>query len=102
MPFLYARKEVFEWLKAGQKTIDIRKGSPHRGEFAVFQSGPRILRLKILKREEGRLVSLVNEQNYIRIIPTAKNAAEAVNYLRRLYRDYDGVFAAYYLELPRR
>jgi ASC-1-like (ASCH) protein len=101
LPFLYARKEVFEWLKTGRKTIDIRKGSPKRGEFAVFQSGPRVLRLRILKREEGRLPGLVNEQNYMRVIPTAKSAAEAVDYLRRLYGDCDGVFAAYHLELPR-
>jgi ASC-1-like (ASCH) protein len=97
LPFFYARKEVFEWLKSGQKTIEVRKGNPQQGEFAVFQSGPQILRLKILNRESGSLDEVLRSDNFRLIIPSAAILGDAVGYLRGLYVGYDGVFTAYYL-----
>ena len=97
MPLFFARKEVFEWLKIGDKTIDVRKGNPRRGEVAVFQSGPSILRLKILKKETGRLVEVVHSDNYRLIVPSALSLGDAFAYLRGFYSDYDGVFTAYYI-----
>ena len=97
MPLLYAKKEVFEWLKSGQKTIDIRRGLSHQGEFAVFQSGSKTLKMRIVKCEQGRLTELVHEGNFRLVIPTAKTVGEALNYLHELFGDYDGVFTAYHL-----
>jgi hypothetical protein len=99
LPLFYAKKEVFIWLKTGQKTIDVRKGSPMRGEFAVFQSGSKILRLKVVKYESGRLEEVLRLDNFKAIIPPAAFLGDAVSYLRRLYGGYDGVFTAYYLSV---
>lgn len=98
MPLLRTKKEVFEWLTEGKKTIDIRKGSPHRGEIAVFEAGPHVLRLRIARRESGRLTDLVRLDNYRQVIPSAQTLDDAVGYLRKLYGDYDGVFTAYHVE----
>ena len=97
MPLFLTKKEVFEWLKLGKKTIDIRKGNPHRGEVAVFQSGPNVLRLKIVKKESGRLTDIVRSDNCRLVIPSAKGLGDAIVYLRKLYGVYDGVFTAYYV-----
>ena len=97
MPLLRTKKEVYEWLKQGKKTIDIRKGEPYRGEFAFFQSGQKMLRLRIAKTETGRLTELVREDNYWLVIPSAKTLEDAVVYLRGLYGTCDGVFTAYHV-----
>jgi ASC-1-like (ASCH) protein len=99
LPLLRTKKEVFEWLSEGKKTIDIRKGNPHRGETAVFEAGPHVLRLKIGRKESGRLTELVRSDNYRQVIPSAETLEDAIDYMRRLYGDYDGVFTAYYVGL---
>jgi len=38
------KKEVFEWIRTGQKTIELRRGKAKKGDVAVFQSGRNILR----------------------------------------------------------
>jgi hypothetical protein len=43
------KKEVFEWVRTGQKTIKLRKGKPKQGDDAVFQCGRNILRGNIVK-----------------------------------------------------
>jgi hypothetical protein len=98
LPLLRTKKEIFEWLKQGKKTIDIRKGNPYRGEIAVFVAGPHVLRLKIARRESGRLSDLVRLDNFRQVIPSAVVVGDAVGYLRGLYGDYDGVFTAYFME----
>ncbi|MCW4028224.1 MAG: hypothetical protein NWE92_01065 [Candidatus Bathyarchaeota archaeon] len=97
MPFLFAKKEVFQWLKDGKKTIDIRKGSPKSGELAVFQSGPSSLKFRVVKVVSGRLSEVLLEDNYRWIIPSAGCLAEAFAYFERLYGDCGGIFTAYYL-----
>ncbi len=98
MPLLYARKEVFNWLKQGKKTIDIRKGKPQRGENIVFQSGPNTLRAKIVKMESGPLDKILRLDNYKQVIPSAVGLCDAVDYLRLIYGVCEGVFTAYYIE----
>jgi hypothetical protein len=93
----FARKEVFEWLAQGKKTIDVRKGNPLSGEVAVFQSGPRSLRLRIVKKESGRLADIMRLDNYRAVIPSALGLGDAVDYLQRIYGFGDGVFTAYYV-----
>lgn len=98
MPLFYAKKEVFQALKRGNKTIDVRKGKPRVGEFAVFQCGSDVLKLRIICVETGELSEVVRADNFLRIIPWVERLDEAVVYLQGLYPEYVGVFTAYYLE----
>ena len=97
MPLFFAKKEVFQWLLQGQKTIDIRKGNPKLGEIAVFQSGSSILRLKIVKTECGQLTDILRLDNFKAVIPSAPVLEDAIGYLREIYGVNDGVFTAYYV-----
>ncbi|MGD6933288.1 MAG: hypothetical protein ACQCN5_03685 [Candidatus Bathyarchaeia archaeon] len=99
---MYARKEVFHWLKQGLKDIDVRKGKPLSGDFAVFQCGPEILRLPIVGVETGRLSDVVRVDNFLRVIPSACSLEDALVYVQGLYPDYGGVFTAYYLGVFKR
>jgi hypothetical protein len=82
---------------SGKKTIDIRKGSPFRGEFAVYLSGRNVLKMKITKREAGRLEEVVRQDNYRLVIPSALILDDALAYIRGLYHGCDGFFSAYYV-----
>ncbi|HMK94401.1 MAG TPA: hypothetical protein VK536_03270 [Candidatus Limnocylindrales bacterium] len=97
MPVFRTKKEAFEWLKTNEKTIDVRRGKPSHGEIAVYMSGRKVLRMKITKKEAGRLEEVVRSDNYRLIIPTAETVEGAVAYLRKLYDGFDGVFTAYYV-----
>ncbi len=97
LPVFRTKKEAFEWLKTGKKTIDVRKGKSLRGETAVFLSGRNVLRLKITGRKTGVLEEVVRLDNYSLIIPSAATLEGAVAYLRQIYHGYNGVFTAYYV-----
>ncbi len=97
MPLFRAKKEVFEWVKTGKKTIDLRKGKAHRGEIAFFVSGPHTLKLKIVNKQTDKLENIVQNNNFKLIIPSAETVVDAVLYMRKLYDDYDGFFTAYHL-----
>ena len=99
MPLFFTKKEVFKWLVQGQKTVDVRKGNPLFGEFAVFQSGPQSLKFRIVKRESGKLEDILRLDNFKIVIPSAANLGDAIDYLHGIYGVYDGVFTAYYVEL---
>lgn len=98
LPLFRTKKEAFEWLRTGKKTIDVRRGEPLKGEVAVYLSGRRVLRFRILKREAGRIEDVVRLDNFRLIIPSALSLEEAVGYLRGLYGGCDGVFTAYFVE----
>ena len=98
MPWFLAKKEVFQWLAQGQKTIDVRKGNPKPGEIAVFQSGPNVLRLKVVKTESGQLTDVLRSDNFRAVIPSAMVLGDAIGYLQGIYGVDDGVFTAYYVE----
>jgi len=100
LPVFRAKKEVFNWLKTGEKTIDIRKSKGQRGEIATYLSGRKVLRMKINKREIGRLDQVVREDNYKQVIPSASRMEEALEYLRQIYGSCDGDFTAYYVTTP--
>lgn len=95
------KKEVFEWIMAGQKTIEIRKGKAKAGDEAVFQCGRSILRGKIISKDEGNLSTLLHNLNFKEIIPIANNVEEAAAYIKRLYRTTEGTFTAYRFALKR-
>jgi hypothetical protein len=46
-------------------------------------------------KEDGTLKDLLRSDNYKKIIPIANNFEEAVTYLKKIYGNVDGVFAAY-------
>jgi ASC-1-like (ASCH) protein len=100
LPLFRTKKEAFEWLMSGKKTIDVRKGDPRNGRIAVYLSGQKVLRMKILKSVSGKLGEIVREDNYVLVIPSATNLDCAIAYLRQLYNSDDGVFTAYYVALP--
>lgn len=95
LPSFLAKKEVFEWLKQGKKTVDVRKGGPQRGDVAVFVSGPHRLSMNITAIESGKLTDVVREDNFKRVIPSAQSLGDALAYFGRLYSDCNGVFTAY-------
>jgi ASC-1-like (ASCH) protein len=97
LPVFRTKKEAFEWLRTGKKTIDVRKGEPRNGEIAVYLSGRKILRMKITKRETGKIQEVVRLDNYRLVIPSAATVDEALAYVHKLYEGYDGVFAAYHV-----
>ena len=95
---LLAKKEVLEWLKSGQKTIDVRKGKPREGDRVQFISGPYRLEMRVVGRESGRLSELIRADNFRLVVPSAGSVEEAWAYLGRFYGVYDGVFTAYFVE----
>ncbi len=97
LPLFPAKKEVFAWIKNGEKTIDIRKGKPARGDVAVIQCGNNYLRLPIVKKESGKLTEVIRADNFRLIIPSAATLDDALGYLRGLYGDDEGLFTAYYV-----
>jgi hypothetical protein len=66
--------------------------------MAVFQCGRRIIRRRIVKREEGLLTHVLRGDNYKKIIPIADSLQEAVGYIKELYDTTKGIFTAYYFK----
>jgi len=97
MPLFMAKKKVFMWLKTGTKTIDVRKGTPRKGEVAVFQSGAALLEFPIVKKETGKLTEVITQENFRAIVPAARNLKDALDYLQAIYGTEEGVFTAYHL-----
>jgi ASC-1-like (ASCH) protein len=98
VPLFRTKKEPFEWLKTGKKTIDVRKGILVQGQIAVYLSGRKVLRLKIVSCETGGLREIVRSDNYKMIIPSATTVDEAISYIKILYPKYEGLFTAYRIE----
>jgi len=89
------KKEVFEWIRTGQKTIELRRGRAREGDNAVFQCGRNIIREKIFKKEEGSLTEVLRQDNYKNIIPIAHSLEEAITYLKGLYGIVEGRFTTF-------
>jgi len=81
------KKEVFEWIITGKKTIELRRGKAKAGEQAVFQCGRKILRGKIVRTDEGNLLTLLQKIDFKQIIPTAHNVEEAKAYVKKAIRN---------------
>jgi len=100
-PLFMVKKEVFEWVKTGQKTIELRRGKAKAGDRAIFQCGRNILRGIIISKDEGNLLALLRNLNFKDIIPTANSIEEATAYIKKLYGTIDGTFTAYRFALSR-
>jgi len=42
MPLFMVKKEVFEWIRIGQKNIELRKDKAKKGDVVVFRCGKNI------------------------------------------------------------
>lgn len=93
------KREVFQWIRTGQKTIELRKGRAKAGDQAVFQCGRSLLRGKIVRKVEGTLSELLNDSSFKEIVPSATSVDEAKAYLKSLYGKTEGKFTAYYFFL---
>jgi ASC-1-like (ASCH) protein len=97
LPVFLAKKEVFQWLKAGEKTIDVRKGNLRKGQSATFICGRYRLMFQIEKTETGSLEEVIRQDNFKEVIPTARVLQDALDYLMGIYGSCDGTFTAYYV-----
>ena len=101
MPLFMVKKEVFEWIERGLKTVELRKGKAKAGNEAVFQCGRNILKGKIIEKKEGTLFNLLDNIDFKEVIPTANSAQEVIAYIKNLYGKIDGTFTAYRFALTR-
>jgi hypothetical protein len=90
------KKEVFEWIQNGKENIELRRGRAKRGIEAVFQCGRKIIKGRIVTKEEGILSEILRLDNYKSIVPIARTVEEATEYLRGSYEPLGGQFTAYY------
>jgi ASC-1-like (ASCH) protein len=100
MPAFLTKKQIYDWIKAGEKTIELRSGKSLNGETITFLSGRRqTVKARILRKREGKLEEVLNLETYAKIIPTAKNLDEALAFVKQIYKSTDGVFTAYEFRL---
>ncbi|HLN46353.1 MAG TPA: hypothetical protein VK209_11665 [Candidatus Sulfotelmatobacter sp.] len=100
MPTFLTKKQVYEWIKRGDKTIDLRRGKQLKGNTIVFMGGGRqFVRGTIVRKQEGKLQELLNEDTYKKIVPIAKNKDEALVFIKQIYPLTDEVFTAYEFQL---
>jgi len=99
MQVFMVKKENFEWIRSGRKHIEVRKGKRMKGDEATFLCSKWMLKGKIVKTEEGKLLNIVNSSNFKDVIPIAKSVEDAISYIEGLYGTKEGVFTAYYFKL---
>lgn len=100
MPTFLTKKQVYDWIKRGDKTIDLRRGKQSKGDTIVFLSGHRqFVEGRIVKKQEGTLQELLNEDTYKKIVPIAKNLDEALVFIKEIYPLTDDLFTAYEFQL---
>ncbi len=100
MPGFRTKRQVYDWVKTGEKTIELRKGKTQKGSCIAFLNGRgQCIKGIILQKREGKLDEVLNENTYRKIIPTAKTLDEAVEFIRQLYQSTEGTFTAYEFKL---
>ena len=100
VPAFLTKKQVYDWVLTGEKTIELRKGRSQNGDCIAFLNGQRqCVKGRILRKREGKLDEILNAATYRKIIPTAKTLDEAVSFIKQLYQSTDGTFTAYEFQL---
>ena len=103
MPAFRTKKEVHDWIKSGKKTIELRKGKTQNGDSITFLNGRNEKMIgRILRRREGALRDVLNEDTYKRIVPTARDLGEAMDFIKRIYPSAEGMFTAYEFEIDQK
>jgi ASC-1-like (ASCH) protein len=78
----------------------LRRGKARKGERIAFLNGRNeSVRGRILKKNEGNLEDVLNATTYKKIIPTAKNLNEALDFVKKIYQSTEGEFTAYEFEI---
>jgi ASC-1-like (ASCH) protein len=100
VPSFSVRTQVYEWIKAGEKTIEIRKGKQRKGEIITFLSGRnQSMKGTILQKCEGKLEDVLNVDTYKKIVPRASNVDDALTFVKDIYPITDGPFTTYEFRL---
>ncbi len=100
MPAFLTKKQVFEWIKTGEKTIELRSGKSLNGDRIVFLNGQRqCVKGRILRKQEGRLADVLNVDTYRKIVPTARSLDEALAFVKHIYPLTNGTFTTYEFQL---
>jgi ASC-1-like (ASCH) protein len=100
MPIFRTKKIVQEWIKSGEKTIELRKGKPLDGDSIIFLSGRgEKVKARIITKNEGKLEEVVNNDTYKKIVPTARNLEEALAFIKGIYPSAEGAFTTYEFQL---
>ncbi len=102
MPTFLTKKEVYDWIRNGEKTIELRSGKPMQGTNITFLNGRRqTVKARILRKREGKLEELLNVATYRKIVPTAGSLDEAIAFVKGIYPMTEGTFTAYEFQLNR-
>jgi ASC-1-like (ASCH) protein len=100
VPGFRIKKQVYDWIKTGEKTIELRKGKNQRGSCITFLNGRKqCVKGVILRKREGKLDEVLNETTFKKIVPTAKTLDEAMEFIKQLYHSTEGTFTAYEFKL---
>jgi ASC-1-like (ASCH) protein len=100
MPAFLTKKQVFEWIKAGEKTIELRSGKCLNGNKIAFLNGQRqCVTGRILRKREGKLEDVLNADTFRKIVPTAKSLEEAVVFVKQIYPLSGDTFTTYEFQL---
>ena len=100
VPAFLTKKQIYDWIKAGEKTIELRSGKSLNGENITFLNGRRqTVKGRILRKREGKFEDLLNAATYLKIVPVAKSLDEAVAFVKEIYPLTEGTFTAYEFQL---
>ena len=102
MPAFLTKRQVFEWIRSGEKTIELRSGKSLDGENITFISGRgQTVKARILRKQEGKLEDLLNLATFRKIVPTAKSLDEALAFVRAIYPLSNATFTTYEFRLEK-
>jgi ASC-1-like (ASCH) protein len=100
MPTFLTKKRVYEWIRSGEKTIELRSGKPVNGDNITFLNGRRqTVRARVLRKQEGKLEDVLNAVTYRKIVPTAKSLDEAFAFVKEIYPLANGTFTTYEFQI---
>jgi ASC-1-like (ASCH) protein len=100
MPAFMTKKQVFEWIKTGEKTIELRSGKPLNGDRIAFLNGQgQCVKGRILRKLEGKLEDVLNADTFKKTVPTAKSLDEARAFIKQIYPLAGGTFTTYEFQL---
>ena len=102
MPAFLTKKQVFDWIKTGEKTIELRSGKSLNGDRIAFLNGQKqCVKGRILRKREGKLEEVLNADTFRKIVPIVKDLDEARAFVRQIYPLSEGTFTTYEFQLSR-
>ena len=95
MPLFRMYKDIFECIKDGSKTIEVRNRLL-KGDEAVFLCGKQVIRKHITETKQFDLDDNFLSQNWKKIVPTAENGEAARRRLLEIFPN-ETKFYAYFI-----